>query len=64
MPDQNVYRSLRSNEKSNTLSRPVAPAILSASSGFTGICTMITIMTATSTMTIRIICFTSAHATA
>ncbi len=64
MPVQNVYVSLRSNEKSNARRRPVEPAIRSASSGPIGMRTTSTIMMATSATMIRTICLTSAHATA
>ena len=64
MPVQNVYVSWRLNEKSNTRSRPVAPASRSAPSGLTGSRTSSTMTTATSAVTITAICFTSAQVTA
>jgi hypothetical protein len=63
-PDQKVYVFVRSNEKSNTWSRPAAPATRNAPSALTGIFTISTITTSTSAPTIRNICFTSAHVTA
>ena len=63
-PDQNVYVFFRLKVKSNTLSRPVAPARCNASLGDTGMRSSSTVTTAVIATTMSTICFTSAHVTA
>ena len=64
MPLQKVYVSVREKEKSNTLRRPVAPAMRKASSTGTGRRQISTATIANNAPTITTICFTSAQATA